>query len=168
MDKSLTSVFDFFQYWRNVADPDVEKFFKLFTFLPLDEISAICSGDINKAKEKLAFEVTSIIHGKDEAEKALAGAKAAFCGEGNREMMPSFTVLKSDLEKGIGLLSLMTSSGLTSSNSDARRLVAGNGASINGNVISDVKYTVTVGDLDSSGEIILKAGKKKFTRIIIG
>lgn len=168
LDKSLTSVFDFFQYWRNVADPDVEKFFKLFTFLPLDEISAICSGDINKAKERLAFEVTSIIHGKDEAEKALDGARAAFCGEGNREMMPSFTVLKSELEKGIGLLSLMTSSGLTASNSDARRLVAGNGASINGNVISDVKYTVTVGDLDSSGEIILKAGKKKFTRIVIG
>lgn len=167
LDKNLTSVYDFFQYWRNVADPDVEKFFKLFTFLPLDEISAICGGDINSAKERLAYEVTMLIHGKDEAEKALSGAKAAFSGEGDKSNMPTSQLSKAELDAGIGLLTLLTTSKLTSSNSDARRLVQGNGAAVNGVIQSDVKYVVTSADLDSDGEIVLRAGKKKFCRIVI-
>ena len=85
LDESLTSVYDFFQYWRNVADPDVEKFFRLFTFLEIDEIGRICSGNINDAKERLAYEVTKEIHGKERADSALAGAKAAFGGGGGQD-----------------------------------------------------------------------------------
>ncbi len=166
LDPALTPVFDFFQYWRNVADPDVEKFFKLFTFLSLDEISSICSGNINEAKERLAYEVTSLIHGKEEADKALAGAKAAFSGEGDKSHMPTAELLKADLENGLGLLNLFTTTKLTASNGDARRLVQQNGAAVNGNVISDVKYTVTSKDLDSDGELVLRAGKKKFCRVV--
>ena len=166
LDPALTPVFDFFQYWRNVADPDVEKFFKLFTFLSLDEISSICSGNINEAKERLAYEVTSLIHGKEEADKALAGAKAAFSGEGDKSHMPTAELLKADLENGLGLLNLFTTTKLTASNGDARSLVQQNGAAVNGNVISDVKYTVTSRDLDSDGELVLRAGKKKFCRVV--
>ena len=166
LDPALTPVFDFFQYWRNVADPDVAKFFKLFTFLSLDEISSICSGNINEAKERLAYEVTSLIHGKEEADKALAGAKAAFSGEGDKSHMPTAELLKADLENGLGLLNLFTTTKLTASNGDARRLVQQNGAAVNGNVISDVKYTVTSKDLDSDGELVLRAGKKKFCRVV--
>lgn len=166
LDKNLTSVYDFFQYWRNVADPDVEKFFKLFTFLSLDEISKICSGNINEAKERLAYEVTAIIHGKEEADNALAGAKAAFGGEGDKSQMPTVEFSKADLDAGIGLLNLFTTAKLTASNGDARRLVQGKGAALNGNVITDVKYTVTKADLDSDGELVVRAGKKKFCRVI--
>ncbi|MGI5058053.1 tyrosine--tRNA ligase [Treponema pectinovorum] len=166
LDPQLTSVFDFFQYWRNVADSDVEKFFKLFTFLPLDEISKICSLDINEAKQRLAYEVTALIHGKDEADKALAGAKAAFSGEGDKNQMPTVELLKADLENGIGLLNLFTTVKLTASNADARRLVQQNGASVNSNLITDVKYTVTSKDLDADGELVLRAGKKKFCRVL--
>ncbi len=166
LDPSLTPVYDFFQYWRNVADPDVEKFFKLFTFLPLDEISAICAGNINEAKERLAYEVTLVIHGKEEADKALAGAKAAFSGEGDKTQMPSIELSKAELDAGIGLLNLYTTAKLTASNGDARRLVQQNGAAINGNTVTDVKYTVTSKDLDSDGEIVLRAGKKKFCRVV--
>ena len=166
LDKNLTSVYDFFQYWRNVADPDVEKFFKLFTFLSLDEISKICSGNINEAKERLAYEVTAIIHGKEEADNALAGAKAAFGGEGDKSQMPTVEFSKAELDAGIGLLNLFTTAKLTASNGDARRLVQGNGAALNGNVITDVKYTVTKANLDSDGELVVRAGKKKFCRVI--
>lgn len=167
LDKNLTSVYDFFQYWRNVADPDVEKFFKLFTFLSLEEISEICSGNINEAKEKLAFEVTKVIHGEEEAQKALSGARAAFLSEGDKTHMPTSILSKEELENGIGFLTLLSTSKLTASNSDARRLVQQNGASINGKTISDVKYVVTKEDLDSDGEMVLRAGKKKFVRIVI-
>ena len=167
LDKNLTSVYDFFQYWRNVADPDVEKFFKLFTFLSLEEISEICSGNINEAKEKLAFEVTKVIHGEEEAQKALSGARAAFSSEGDKSHMPTSILSKDEIENGIGFLTLLSTSKLTVSNSDARRLVQQNGASINGKTISDVKYVVTKEDLDSDGEMVLRAGKKKFVRIVI-
>lgn len=167
LDKSLTSVFDFFQYWRNVADPDVEKFFKLFTFLPLDEISSICAGDINQAKERLAYEVTLLIHGKEEAENALAGAKAAFSGEGNKSHMPAVELSKDELSAGVGILTLFVKAKLTPSNSDARRLVTQNGAALNGKSVTDVKYMVTEKDLDDDGELVLRAGKKKFCRIVI-
>ncbi len=166
LDPSLTPVYDFFQYWRNVADPDVEKFFKLFTFLPLDEISAICAGNINEAKERLAYEVTLVIHGKEEADKALAGAKAAFSGGGDKTQMPSIELSKAELDAGIGLLNLYTTAKLTASNGDARRLVQQNGAAINGNTITDVKYTITSKDLDDDGELVLRAGKKKFCRVV--
>lgn len=167
LDESLTSVFDFFQYWRNVADPDVEKFFKLFTFLELDEISEICKGDINAAKERLAFEVTKIIHGEEKANSALAGAKAAFSGEGDKTQMPSIEIAKADVENGVGILNLFVQAGLCSSNGEARKLIIGNGASLNGEKITDPTLKVTTANLDSDGEIVLKSGKKKFCRIVL-
>ncbi len=167
LDEKLTSVYDFFQYWRNVADPDVEKFFKLFTFLELDEISSICSGDINAAKERLAYEVTSIIHGKEKADSALAGAKAAFSGEGDKTQMPTVELSKADFENGVGILTLFVNAKLCASNGDARRLVQGNGASVNGKTITDPKTVIGAGDLDSDGELVLRAGKKKFVRIVL-
>jgi tyrosyl-tRNA synthetase len=167
LDESLTSVFDFFQYWRNVADPDVEKFFKLFTFLELDEISEICKGDINAAKERLAFEVTKIIHGEEKANSALAGAKAAFSGEGDKTQMPSIEISKADVENGVGILNLFVQAGLCSSNGEARKLIIGNGASLNGEKITDPTLKVTSANLDADGEIVLKSGKKKFCRIVL-
>ncbi|MBR1404703.1 MAG: tyrosine--tRNA ligase [Treponema sp.] len=166
LDESLTSVYDFFQYWRNVADPDVEKFFKLFTFLEISEIKEICAGDINVAKERLAYEVTKEIHGKEKADAALAGAKAAFSGEGDKTQMPTIELSKADLDAGIGILTLFVSAKLASSNGEARRLIQGNGASLNGESLSDPTLKVTGANLDKDGELVLRAGKKKFSRVI--
>lgn len=167
LDESLTSVYDFFQYWRNVADPDVAKFFRLFTFLEISEIDEICAGDINAAKERLAYEVTKIIHGEEKADGARAGAKAAFSGEGDKTQMPTVEFPRADVEAGVGVLSLFVSAGLCASNGEARRLVQGGGASLNGTKIADANARVTSADLDSDGEFVLRAGKKKFCRVVL-
>ena len=166
LDPSLVSPYDFFQYWRNTADADVEKFMLLFTFLPIEEIKAVCAGDINKAKERLAFEVTALIHGKEEAEKALEGARAAFSGGGNKEAMPTANLSLSKLNDGIGIIDLFAEAGLTSTKSDARRLVEQGGAFINEEKISDIKAIIGKEKLDKDNEMILRAGKKRFMRII--
>ena len=167
LDPALTSVYDFFQYWRNVADPDVEKFFKLFTFLPVSEIKQICAGNINEAKERLAYEVTCLIHGEEEAKNAMAGARAAFSGEGDKTQMPTAEVSKADVENGMGVINLFAAAKLGGSNSDIRRLIQQGGAVINGKTISDVKAVVTLADADSDGEFVLRAGKKKFCRVVV-
>ena len=167
LDPSLTSVYDFFQYWRNVPDADVRKFFLLFTFLPVAEIDRILAGDINEAKARLAFEVTKEIHGEEESVKAREGAKAAFSGEGDKSSMPTVELSKADVEKGMGVLNLFSSAKLCSSNGEARRLVEQGGASVNGNKITDVKAVITLADCDADGELTLKAGKKKFCRVVL-
>ena len=167
LDKNLTSVYDFFQYWRNVADPDVRKFFLLFTFLPVAEIDEICAGDINKAKERLAYEVTKEIHGKDEADGALAGAKAAFSGQGDKSQMPTAEVSKAKVEAGIGVIDLFAEANFGGSKSDVRRLIQGKGLAVNGKIIEDVHATVSLSDADDSGEFVLRAGKKKFLRVVL-
>ncbi|OJF76937.1 MAG: tyrosine--tRNA ligase [Treponema sp. CETP13] len=167
INKDMTSVYDFFQYWRNVADADVRKFLLLFSFLPISEIDEICAGDINQAKEKLAYEVTKEIHGKDEADKALAGAKAAFGGGGDKSAMPTVEIAKGDLEVGMGIIDLYATAKLGGSKSDIRRLIQGGGAQINGEKVTDIKMSVTLANVDKNNEIILKAGKKKFCRIVI-
>ena len=166
LDTALVSPYDFFQYWRNTADADVEKFMLLFTFLSMEEIKAVCAGDINKAKERLAFEVTALIHGKEEAEKALEGARAAFSGGGNKEAMPTANLSLSKLDEGIGIIDLFAEAGLTSTKSDARRLVEQGGAFINEEKISDIKAIIGKEKLDKDNEMILRAGKKRFMRII--
>ncbi|MDY6031205.1 MAG: tyrosine--tRNA ligase [Treponemataceae bacterium] len=166
LDKELTPVFEFFQYWRNVADQDVRKFMLLFTFLPISEIDEICSGDINKAKERLAYEVTKEIHGKEEADKALEGAKAAFSGTGDKSSMPTVELEKSMIENGVGIINLFAAAKLGGSNSDIRRLVEQGGASVNDVQIKDPKAVINDSNLDSDGEMILRAGKKKFARIV--
>lgn len=166
LDPTLVSPYDFFQYWRNTADADVEKFMLLFTFLPIEEIKSVCAGDINKAKERLAFEVTALIHGKEEAEKALDGARAAFSGGGNKEAMPTANLSLSKLDEGIGIIDLFAEAGLASTKSDARRLVEQGGAFINEEKISDIKALIGKEKLDKDNEMILRAGKKRFMRII--
>ena len=166
LDTALLSPYDFFQYWRNTADADVEKFMLLFTFLPIEEIKSVCAGDINKAKERLAFEVTALIHGKEEAEKALEGARAAFSGGGNKEAMPTANLSLSKLNEGIGVIDLFAEAGLASTKSDARRLVEQGGAFINEEKISDIKAIIGKEKLDKDNEMILRAGKKRFMRII--
>lgn len=167
LNPEMTSVFDFFQYWRNVADADVRKFMLLFTFLPVAEVDKICSGDINQAKETLAYEVTKIIHGQEEAEKALSGAKAAFSGTGNKENMPSVEISKSLLENGIGVIDFFFDAKLGATKSDIRRLILQGGANLNGKPVTDVKAVVTTADADADGEFVLRAGKKKFARVTL-
>ena len=166
LDPTLVSPYDFFQYWRNTADADVEKFMLLFTFLSIEEIKAACAGDINKAKERLAFEVTALIHGKEEAEKALEGARAAFSGGGKKDAMPTANLSLSKLNEGIGIIDLFAEAGLASTKSDARRLVEQGGAFINEEKISDIKAIIGKEKLDKDNEMILRAGKKRFMRII--
>ena len=167
LDSSMTSVYDFFQYWRNVADADVRKFFLMFTFLPVDEIDKIVSGNINEAKERLAYEVTILIHGKVEAEKAVSGARAAFGGEGDKSHMPSATVSRSLVENGIGIIDLFTAVNFGGTKSDIRRLIQQGGASLNGIKIEDIGKIVTLADTDDDGDLVLRTGKKRFERIVL-
>lgn len=164
LDPELTPVYDFFQYWRNVVDQDVRKFMLLFTFLPVTEIDEICAGDINKAKERLAWEVTAEIHGKEEADKALAGAKAAFGGGDNIDMMPTTEIPTERLNGGIGILDLMVECGMAATKSEVRRLIVQGGCKINGEKITDDKMVVNTSNVTDKG-IILQMGKKKIHRI---
>ncbi len=171
LDSSLTSVYDFFQYWRNVADADVEKFLKLYTFLPTEkcvELGSYKDNRINQSKEILAYELTKIIHGEEEANKALAAAKAMFSNgnSADKEGMPSLEMSISDLEKGVGIIDLYAMTSLCSSKGEARRLITQGGARVNDEQIKDIDKII-----DSSfvkdGDIILKAGKKRFFRIVV-
>ncbi len=167
LNKEMTPVFDFFQYWRNVDDADVRRFMLLFTFLSIEEIDRICAGNINEAKERLAWEVTKEIHGKDEADTALAGAKAAFGGGGgDKSAMPTVEMNRAVFEQGISIVDLYVQSGLCATKSDARRLIEQGGALVAGKSIIDFKAVITAAALDEAGELILRAGKKRFSRIV--
>jgi len=168
LDPSMVTPYEFFQYWRNIADADVEKFLLLFTFLPVEEIKELGSlkdREINRAKEVLAFELTKIIHGKEEAEKAKEASKAAFASGEDFSAIPSVTIKGEELEKGIGVLDLFARTALCSSRGEARRLVEQGGAMIN-----DKKITIPEAVVDSSwlreGVLLLKAGKKRYFRVL--
>ncbi|MBN2652669.1 MAG: tyrosine--tRNA ligase [Spirochaetales bacterium] len=171
LDPNQTSVYDFFQYWRNVADADVEKFLKLYTFLPIAqciELGRKEGAEINSSKEILAYELTKIIHGQEEADKALAAARAAFVNgaTGDLEGMPSIEIEASVVAAGINVLDLFAQTSLCKSKGEARRLVDQGGA-----VVSDKKIESVDAVIDSSsvvdGNIILKAGKKRFFRVVV-
>ena len=166
LDKTLTPVFDFFQYWRNVADADVRRFMLLFTFLPIEEVDRICAGNINEAKERLAWEVTKEIHGKEEADTALSGAKAAFGGGGDKNAVPSVRIERAAFDQGLSVIDLFVQSGLCASKSDARRLIEQGGALVAGESITDLKAMISAASLDGEGELLLRAGKKRFIRIV--
>ncbi len=166
LDPGITPPYDFFQYWRNVTDADVRKFLLMFTFLPVDTIDELVAGDINRAKERLALEVTTLIHGQEEAEKALAGARAAFGGGGDKSAMPTCRIERQRFEAGIPVCELFHDAGLVSSRSDARRLVEQGGALVADKPVTDVKAVISADCLDADGEVVLRAGKKKFVRII--
>jgi tyrosyl-tRNA synthetase len=171
LDDEMFSPFDFFQYWRNVADADVVKFLKLFTFLPMEEIQEMAGWKdqkINEAKERLAYEFTALIHGRETADSVLESVRGAFKTGGaaaNLDSMPSATVAAAELEAGIGVLELFKLAGLSASNGEARRLVEQGGARINDEKVENVDRVVTVADLTDDG-IILKAGKKRYARVL--
>lgn len=170
LDPGMTSPYEFFQYWRNVPDQDVERFLLMFTFLPADECRRLGGGrdaEINKAKEKLAWEVTAIIHGREEADKALMAARAAFGGSGDIDEIPSLAVPESRLAGGIGVLDLFLEAGLAGSKSEARRLVQQGGASVNGVKVAGESASYSSSDL-VEGALFLRAGKKRVCRIIVG
>ena len=171
LDPELFSPYDFYQYWRNVNDADVIRFLKLFTFLPLEEIATYDSPsvNINEAKERLAFEQTKIIHGEAEAEKARDAAKSMFGGaitEDAREGLPTLTIDRATLEKGITVVELFAMTDLCKTNSDARRLIQQGGATIQEKKVEDVKQMIDT-SWAQQGEMILRAGKKRYFRIII-
>ncbi|MBL8966991.1 MAG: tyrosine--tRNA ligase [Spirochaetaceae bacterium] len=171
LDPAMTSPYEFFQYWRNVTDADVERFLLMFTFLPpaeCRELGRAKDAGINQAKERLAWEVTALIHGKDEADKALAAAKAAFGGAaaGDVSQIPSKILARAELGKGMGVLDLFVYSGLVPSKSEARRLVQQGGAVVNDRKIEDEKTVVDTGWLDAEGALMLRAGKKRVFRIL--
>jgi tyrosyl-tRNA synthetase len=170
LDPEMTPPYEFFQYWRNVADPDVGKFLKLYTFLPIDEIerlSALEGQEINTAKEALAYELTAIVHGKEEAEKAHEAAGAAFSsGTGSTEAIPSIEASKEEIESGIPVLELFSRTSLCASRSEARRLIVQGGATINDEKIGDVELMIDAAWI-IDGRITLRAGKKRYFQVIV-
>ena len=169
LDPEKTSPYEFYQYWRNVGDADVLKCIRMLTFLPLEEIDKMDAWEgsqLNTAKEILAFELTKLVHGEEEAEKAQATSRAVFSGGGNHENMPTTTLVDADLTDGkIGLLSMMVKAGLSASNGEARRLVQQGGVSVNDEKITDASFAVTADDLKK--EVIVKKGKKVFHKFVI-
>ncbi len=186
LDPSRTSIFDYYQFWRNIDDADVGRLLFLFTSLPTEEVKklgALQPPEINRAKEILAYEATVLAHNEEEAKKAYlaAGTKFGFADTNNKictssniikiktsdgtANLPSYSIEKNRLDEGIGIISLLSESGLCSSNGEARRLIKGGGAYLNEVRISDFNYNVTAKDF-TNNDSILKAGKKKIKRII--
>ncbi len=165
LDPEKTSPFEFYQYWRNVADSDVIKCLKMLTFLPLEEIEKMESwegSELNKAKEILAYELTALVHGEEEAKKAEASAKAIF-STGSAENMPSAEVAAADLtEGGMELIGLLVQAGLAATRSEARRAIEQGGVSVDGEKVTDIKAVVPVTD-----GMVLKKGKKSFKKIVL-
>ena len=181
LDKNRTPVFDYYQFWRNTNDADVQRLMGYFTGLPMDEIGAICAANINRAKEVLAYEATALAHGHDEAIKAFlsAGTKFGFADKDctipttSRIKEAASSGLSADLPtvelempaEGIWIVKLFADAGLCKSNGDARRLIQGGGASLNDEKITDMNKTVTAADL-KDGAVVLKAGKKNLKRVV--
>ena len=169
LDPNKTSPFDFYQYWRNVDDADVIKCLKMLTFLPIEQIQEMESWEgsqLNRAKEILAYELTELVHGREEAEKAQAGAKALFAG-GENAQIPTTELTAEDLADGsIDILGLLVKTGLTASRSEARRAVEQGGVSVNGEKITDLKKSFTKEDLSGEG-ITLRRGKKSYKKAIM-
>ena len=170
LDAARTSPYDFYQYWINTDDRDVRKFLALFTFLPMPEVETLGAAqgaELNAAKEVLAYEATRLCHGAAAADEARQAAKAAFGGGGDLSSLPSTTLPLARLQEGIALLDLFVETGLTASKGDARRLVQQGGAYVNDAVIGDAQAKVTAADL-KDGAVLLRAGKKKYHRVVAG
>jgi tyrosyl-tRNA synthetase len=173
LDPAMCSPYDFFQYWRNVQDADVKRFLLMFTFLPVEEIEKLCAPGTNPngAKEHLAWEVTALIHGNAEADKALSGALAAFGGGGDKSAMPSAEIVRAKFEAGYNVVDLFTDTALAATKSEARRLVQQGGAFVSDSAgslspVNDPAALVGVDRLDEADELILRAGKKRYCRVI--
>ena len=166
LDPNKTSPFDFYQYWRNVGDGDVLKCLRMLTFLPLEQIEEMDAWEgskLNEAKEILAFELTKLVHGEEEAVKAQEGA---LFSSGNAAQMPETKLVDEDFEDGkIGILKLMVKAGLATSNGEARRNVEQGGVTIDGEKVTDVRMTLTKEQISAEG-IVVKRGKKKFMKVL--
>nr|WP_302975189.1 tyrosine--tRNA ligase [Enterocloster clostridioformis] len=169
LDPEKTSPFDFYQYWRNVGDSDVLKCLRMLTFLPLEQIDEMDKWEgsqLNQAKEILAFELTKLVHGEEEASKAQEGARALFAAGASTENMPAFELTEEDFSEGtIDILSILNKSGLAASRSEARRNVEQGGVSVDGNPVKDIK---AVFSREQFGDgMIVKRGKKNFKKIVL-
>jgi len=167
LDPEKTSPYDFFQYWRNVADADVIKCLKMLTFVPIEEIEemekTMEGAAFNKAKEILAYELTALVHGEEEAKKALEAAKAVFAGGGNSENMPTTELTADQLTDGaMNILDMMLAAKLIPTRSEGRRLVQQGGVSVNNEKITDPNAMIAV-----DGEVIIKKGKKVFHKVVL-
>ena len=169
LDANKTSPYDFYQYWRNVADSDVLKCIRMLTFLPLEEIDKMDAwegSELNKAKEILAYELTALVHGKEEAEKAQSVAKSVFGAGGNSENMPSTTLSAEDFsDDGINIIDALIKANLVTSRGEARRLIEQGGVSVDNEKVTAVSYIIPVSDFEK-GYVIIKKGKKVFHKII--
>ena len=168
LDPEKTSPYEFYQYWRNVGDDDVLKCLRMLTFLPLEQIDEMDKWEgsqLNTAKEILAFELTKLVHGEEEAQKAQDAAKALFVGGGDMSNVPATTLTEADLTDGsIGILDLMLKCKLAPSKKEARRLVEQGGVEANGEKVTDVAQSYTPADFQGDG-LMLKKGKKVFHRV---
>ena len=160
LDANKTTPYDFFQYWRNVSDADVIKCLKMLTFVPVEQIEemekTMEGAEFNKAKELLAYELTKLVHGDEEADKAREAAKAVFGGAGHSENMPTV-----EITENMSVADLLVTAGLAASKSEARRLIQGGGVSVDDRKIQDFAEIIEVSDF-----VILKKGKKSFTKIV--
>ena len=170
LDPEKTSPFDFYQYWRNVGDSDVLKCLRMLTFLPLEQIDEMDQWEgsqLNQAKEILAFELTKLVHGEEEAAKAQEGARALFAAGASTENMPTFELSEEDFTDGtIDILSILNKSGLAASRPEARRNVEQGGVSVDGNPVKDIKAVFSREQFAGDG-VVVKRGKKNFKKIIL-
>jgi tyrosyl-tRNA synthetase len=175
LDPAITSPYEFFQYWRNVQDADIRRFLLMFTFLSIEECEALTAAgkNPNEAKERLAWEVTALIHGKAEADKALAGAKAAFgsaASGGDKSAMPNIKLKRAAFEAGYNIVDLFFDAALAVSKNEARRLVQQGGAFVshNGELESagDITALIDAGRLNADGELLIRAGKKRYCLVV--
>jgi len=169
LDPEKTSPYDFFQYWRNVGDADVVKCLKMLTFVPMDQIREYEKAEgsaLNAAKETLAFELTKLVHGESEAQKALDAARALFSAQGDAEHMPTTELSADDFTDGrITLIDMMVKAKLTASKGEARRLIQQNGVTFKGETVSDIAASFTVADF--SEDAVVRKGKKVFHRFTV-
>jgi tyrosyl-tRNA synthetase len=164
LNEAQLSAYDYWQFWRNTEDADVARFLKLFTFLPLDEISKLEKlegAEINDAKKVLATEATALLHGRDKSEAAAETARRTFEQGALAADLPTVEIARDDLNHGLGILAAFVKAGLVASNSEARRQVQGGGLKVNDQAVTNEKATLTVADATASGVIKLSLGKKK-------
>ena len=170
LDPEKTSPFDFFQYWRNVADSDVLKCIRMLTFLPLEQIDEMESWEgaqLNQAKEILAFELTKLVHGEEEAAKAREASHALFAGGGDSAHMPTVELSAADFAEGdLDILALLVKTELAPSRSDARRAVEQGGVSVADAKVTDIKTTYSADSFGADG-LVVKRGKKKFVKVLV-
>lgn len=168
LDPELTSPYDFYQYWRNVEDSNVERLLRLLTFLPMDEVrrlGALEGADINHAKEVLAYEITKNVHGLEAAEEAQKAARALFGGTRDAESIPTTEIPLAEFGEGMDLISLLTRINLVNTRSEGRRLILQGGVYVADRQTKQIDYMVSQQDFDDEGHLLVRKGKKVYHRV---